>query len=79
MASLIPATSALSAMARESPLLFLSCFFRKLLRLLGTLPSMQAAAAETASAVSLKGSKWRRLMYFLALSESAKNFSWRSS
>jgi hypothetical protein len=46
---------------------------------LGTLPSMQAAAAVTASAVSLKGSKWRRLTYFLALVESEKNFSCRSS
>lgn len=40
---------------------------------------MQAAAAVTASAVSAKGSKWMRSTYFLALEESAKNFSLMSS
>lgn len=40
---------------------------------------MQAAAAVTASAVSAKGSKWMRLMNFLAFVESEKNLSWRSS
>ncbi len=44
-----------------------------------TLPSIQAAAAVTASAVSANGSKWIRLTYFFALEASAKNLSLISS
>ena len=44
-----------------------------------TLPSIQAAAAVTASAVSANGSKCIKFTYFLAFLASAKNLSCRSS
>ena len=44
-----------------------------------TFPSMQAAAAVTASAVSANGSKCIKFTYFLAFLASAKNLSCRSS
>mmetsp|Transcript_19110 Transcript_19110/g.26492 ORF Transcript_19110/g.26492 Transcript_19110/m.26492 type:complete len:229 (-) Transcript_19110:291-977(-) len=52
--SLMLTAIALSATAKD-PFSFLSCFFKKVFRDLHTLPSILAAAADTASAVSAKG------------------------
>jgi len=76
--SLMDRPRALSATAKESdPVreLFFIDFLRKDFRDLDTFPSIQAEAAETASAVSANGWKESRLRKDFVLEQSEKNVS----